>query len=591
MDCAALGGEVRNERVCSGVDAADTFCIVDSADAFPCRGLFAHARRCNEEFRRPALDPFLCAERCEGNGAARGKECGVRFGGNFFAAADAGESGEVESGGAQFTVVYHGARRGLHYAYFTERVPPALMNDEFNPDIHAAYCDLGDADNSESDSAQWRPPFLLEAHAFVSDMESDSLAGRHDGGGLPDSDSVLRDVFSLPFSRCSVFSFSPGGGLVCADAAALDAAGKPVAVGLGVEVGLLGVEQGESMIGSALLHPAGAGRFALLPYAEGIADEIIVPCVLPVEGEYAAPPNPAEVEIIPSGVRFASFADIELTTPVSDATLAHLSYAAPDATALRREDSLLTVTVLARRWERDGFRLASSSSVSVSVRVGRSEFSYESVEGNGGRLDIPLLAGTVILPSPLFLLTVSILATPEFGPEKRAEFLYVNIPVSPPGRGDVTVQAGDGMSHATLRLPAEMAGEPERGAFSIAATIDVAVSATFSISVGADNTLLVRRGPMPTAERERVLVRFTHPRLRGNLTLAFHFYPPASGALAAKAGGNVLALDALFPAAAVIPPECGECNHPRRRGCGIPQISYPSNSFRISGATARGKCG
>ena len=63
-------------EVCSGIDIQGTFCLVGSRDAFPCRGLFKHVRRCND-FNRPALNPFICDIECPGGGkTARGRYCG-----------------------------------------------------------------------------------------------------------------------------------------------------------------------------------------------------------------------------------------------------------------------------------------------------------------------------------------------------------------------------------------------------------------------------------------------------------------------------------------------------------------------------------
>ena len=66
--CGAFGGTVQTatggREVCSGMDANDTFCIIDSADAFPCRGLFKHLRSCNLQFNRKALNPFFCGNKC-----------------------------------------------------------------------------------------------------------------------------------------------------------------------------------------------------------------------------------------------------------------------------------------------------------------------------------------------------------------------------------------------------------------------------------------------------------------------------------------------------------------------------------------------
>ena len=60
--------------VCSGIDANDTFCIMGSDGAFPCRGLFKHVRECNYLFDRPALNPFFCGAKC-GVERAEGAYC------------------------------------------------------------------------------------------------------------------------------------------------------------------------------------------------------------------------------------------------------------------------------------------------------------------------------------------------------------------------------------------------------------------------------------------------------------------------------------------------------------------------------------
>ena len=81
--CGAFGGTVRiatGGEVCSGMDANDTFCIMDAEEAggvraFPCRGLFKHLRSCNMRFNRKALNPFFCGEKC-GDMKAVGGECG-----------------------------------------------------------------------------------------------------------------------------------------------------------------------------------------------------------------------------------------------------------------------------------------------------------------------------------------------------------------------------------------------------------------------------------------------------------------------------------------------------------------------------------
>ena len=75
--CLDLGGELHppgGRQICSGVDANDTFCIVNSADAFPCRGLYEHVTRCNAH-NRPALNPFFCGKVCPLEQKARGPNC------------------------------------------------------------------------------------------------------------------------------------------------------------------------------------------------------------------------------------------------------------------------------------------------------------------------------------------------------------------------------------------------------------------------------------------------------------------------------------------------------------------------------------
>ena len=76
--CGAFGGTVRmatgGGKVCSGMDANDTFCIMNSDEGFPCRGLFKHLRICNLTHNRPALNPFFCGAAC-GEMEAFGSRC------------------------------------------------------------------------------------------------------------------------------------------------------------------------------------------------------------------------------------------------------------------------------------------------------------------------------------------------------------------------------------------------------------------------------------------------------------------------------------------------------------------------------------
>ena len=74
--CEYFGGdpETAGSRICSGVDDANTFCILNGPD-FACRGLLRHVWNCNEDFERVALDPFLCGKECESWENARGGDC------------------------------------------------------------------------------------------------------------------------------------------------------------------------------------------------------------------------------------------------------------------------------------------------------------------------------------------------------------------------------------------------------------------------------------------------------------------------------------------------------------------------------------
>ena len=77
--CKEFGGEIQNgggqKKVCSGVDANDTFCIIADKDAFPCLGLLRHVRKCNCEHNRLALNPFFCGGKCGDQTNAIGDEC------------------------------------------------------------------------------------------------------------------------------------------------------------------------------------------------------------------------------------------------------------------------------------------------------------------------------------------------------------------------------------------------------------------------------------------------------------------------------------------------------------------------------------
>ena len=84
--CTRLGGSVdtiadsntgESGEVCTGIDKAGTFCFVGAPEVFPCRGLFKHVERCNQMWRRPALNPFVCGAACGPQFAAVGNRCVV----------------------------------------------------------------------------------------------------------------------------------------------------------------------------------------------------------------------------------------------------------------------------------------------------------------------------------------------------------------------------------------------------------------------------------------------------------------------------------------------------------------------------------
>ena len=68
-------------NVCKGLDNSGTFCILGgefkSSEAFPCRGLLNRARKCNLDYGRPLLNPFVCdaKSKCKGNEIALGGQC------------------------------------------------------------------------------------------------------------------------------------------------------------------------------------------------------------------------------------------------------------------------------------------------------------------------------------------------------------------------------------------------------------------------------------------------------------------------------------------------------------------------------------
>ena len=75
--CRAFQGEyppAGGGIVCRGMDAANSFCILDSRQSLPCEGLMKHVRTCNLR-NRFALNPFLCGRVCDSGQYAAGGKC------------------------------------------------------------------------------------------------------------------------------------------------------------------------------------------------------------------------------------------------------------------------------------------------------------------------------------------------------------------------------------------------------------------------------------------------------------------------------------------------------------------------------------
>ena len=65
--------------VCKGLDRGGTFCILGnesrSSKVFPCRALLSRVRKCNLDYGRPLLNPFVCGVKCGDDEIALGGEC------------------------------------------------------------------------------------------------------------------------------------------------------------------------------------------------------------------------------------------------------------------------------------------------------------------------------------------------------------------------------------------------------------------------------------------------------------------------------------------------------------------------------------
>ena len=534
--CTTLGGtllRVDGENVCRGLDATGTFCIVGSKDAFPCEGLYKRVLFCHN-LDRPAINPFICGAVCA-NGAPLGGICQLPFAG---AALKPGQPFTVARGSAERTGVYHGERRGLHFIYFTENnIFRANQNRLATFADHSRQCALG---NAEGETTPWRVPTLAETAVLLADAPGD-FAVVSDSAGF--GNDLLRPnsefQIPLPSDGCAGQCASPLRGF---SAAAGNAAVVPTFPGDSIRPEILtqipnaarpaGIQSEEDLenLRRARLGPP---AFIRAPHQTRAAD-IVFPCVAPVAPGYESPPLDSRIQITPIG------APVQ-TGDAAAAVVVHPSYAAPNAPDIAAGAPLFTVFAVARRLEADeGASPAFATfqtSIGLSVLVGGNEH----ILSGTGMLALPIVAASVLradLPARIPILAV---AAPSVGPVQSEFFYYASVPVETPppvtavalaslSYRPITVNA-DGetvtldavvlasLAHAEINLPPEMSGETESGEIEI-------ISSRPGVQYEPDlpNLRLIRRGPVPTRP-EQVRAKFTHPRMRGDITMLFTFRP------------------------------------------------------------------
>ena len=534
--CTTLGGTVlpvAGEDVCTQIDATGTFCIVGSDDVFPCRGLYKHVLFCHN-LDRPAINPFICGAVCA-NGAPLGGICQLPFAG---AALKPGQPFTVSRGSAERAGVYHGERRGLHFIYFTEsNIFRANQNRLADFADHSRQCALG---NAEGKTTPWRVPTLAETAVLLADAPGD-FAVVSDSAGF--GNDLLRPnsefQIPLPSDGCAGQCAPPLEGF---SAAAGNAAVVPTFPGRSIRPEILtqipnaarpaGIQSEEDLenLRRARLGPP---AFIRAPHQTRAAD-IVFPCVAPVAPGYESPPLDSRIQITPIG------APVQ-TGDAAAAVVVHPSYAAPNAPDIAAGAPLFTVFAVARRLEADEGASPAFATVQTSIGLSVLVGGNEHILSGTGMLALPIVAASVLradLPARIPILAV---AAPSVGPIQSEFFYYASVPVETPppvtavalaslSYRPITVNA-DGetvtldavvlasLAHAEINLPPEMSGETESGEIEI-------ISSRPGVQYEPDlpNLRLIRRGPVP-AGAEQVRAKFTHPRMRGDITMLFTFRP------------------------------------------------------------------
>ena len=500
--CETLGGTLLplgDANICQNLDATGTFCIVASDDAFPCRGLFKHVLRCNDDYNRPALNPFICGPVCA-NGEPRGGTCALPF---AEAALKPGQPFTLTKNAAARTGTYHGERRGLHYVYFTEsnifRQNPNRLATYAD---HAAQCALG---NPEGQTTPWRTPTLAETAVLLADPSAPTV---------PVSDAAAsQTAFPLPLPPNT-----------CAGQCAPPLANRSAAAA-------------NAVLSANLLRPEILTPTPTQPLAftrdphQTFSPTIVFPCVAPVAAGYSPPPLDSRVKL----------------TPVPSAVVAQTvvlpSYAAPNAQSIPAGTPLFTVSAVAQRWtiiaENNSPTLAPHPvPVTLSARVAQTSQTRDAIAA----VVIPVLAPALIPAAATVLIPVSLSAAPEVGPVQTQIFHYANIPVETPppvtavvlasivqipvsisAEGETVTLAAvvrASVAYAEINLPPEMSGETETATLALVSPLPPGVQ----YEPDLPNLRLIRRGPIPT-QPEIAQFRFTHPQMRGEILYQFVFRP------------------------------------------------------------------
>ena len=502
--CATLGGTllpVAGENVCRGLDATGTFCIVGSKDAFPCRGLYKRVDYCNK-LNRPTLNPFICGPVCA-NGTALGGTCQLLFAETTL---QTGQPFTFTHESVQRTGAYHGQRRSLHLVHFTE---PNIIRENQNrlPTYadHAAQCALG---NPEGQTSPWRPPTLAEAAILLADPETPTVpVSDADPDGRPDPATTFH--LPLPPNTCAGQCAEP--------------LNRPVAYANAILAG--NIIRPEILTRAPQTEANPALSLVRSPY-QTRDPAVVFPCVAAASEGYSPPPLDSRIQI----------------TPEVQGTDAR--YIIPDTPDILANAPLFTVTAVAQRWTiiaENPVLATHRTSITLRLNVGETE---QVLEGSNGRIVRVITAPAPIPARETVHISIAAAAVPAVGPAASVAFQYARIPVQNPPPVTVIVPEtaiynpvsilADGTTltleppvtvvasvvRAPIPVPPQMDGDPQLPALTVTTRRSFGVS--YEINLAA--RLFTRRGPPPTTV-ENVGARFTHPNMRGHLTMEFVFRP------------------------------------------------------------------